>query len=170
LFNSEAFKNARFAKVKSPAEMVAGTLRLTGTFNRPTPRMYSSVLEILYMGQDLLNPPTVEGWHSGQEWIDSGTLLERINFAAGQMGAINTPGIQAIIDRLGSEDSTISTERLLDGCLEMLGGYELNANSRSLILDDAQSASTLKTGTEEFAQLVGQTLQLIVSTQEYQFA
>jgi len=170
LFNSEAFKNARFAKVKSPAEMVAGTLRLTGTFNRPTPRMYSSVLEILYMGQDLLNPPTVEGWHSGQEWIDSGTLLERINFAAGQMGAINTPGIQAIIDRLGSEDSTISTKRLLDGCLEMLGGYELNANSRSLILDDAQSASTLKTGTEEFAQLVGQTLQLIVSTQEYQFA
>ena len=115
-------------------------------------------------------PPTVEGWHSGQEWIDSGTLLERINFAAGQMGAINTPGVRAIIDLLGSEDATMSAERLLDGCLEILGGYELNADSRSLIMDDVQSASALKTGTEEFAELVGQTLQLIVSTQEYQFA
>ena len=28
LFNSDAFKNARFAKVKSPAELVCGTLRL----------------------------------------------------------------------------------------------------------------------------------------------
>ena len=170
LFNSEAFKNARFTKVKSPAELVAGTLRLTGTFKRPAPRLYDPVKEIRYMGQDLLNPPTVEGWHTGQEWIDSGTLLERINFATGEMGAINTPGIRAIIDRLGSEGPTMSAERLLDGCLEMLGGYELNAESRALVIDHTQSAGALRTGTEEFAQSVGQTLQYIVSTQEYQFA
>ncbi|MCH9019797.1 MAG: DUF1800 family protein, partial [Proteobacteria bacterium] len=170
LFNSEAFKNARFAKVKSPAEMVASTLRMTGTFVRPAPRLYDPVKEIRYMGQDLLNPPTVEGWHTGQEWIDSGTLLERINFATAEMGAINTPGIRAIIDRLGSEGPTMSAERLLDGCLEMLGGYELNADSRALMIDQAQSAGTLRTGTEEFAQSVGQMLQLIVSTQEYHAA
>ncbi len=132
--------------------------------------MYDPVKEIRNMGQDLLNPPTVEGWHTGKEWIDSGTLLERINFAAGEMGAINSPGIRAIIDRLGSEGPTMSAERLLDGCLEMLGGYELNADSRALMIDHAQLAGTLHTGTEEFAQSVGQMLQLIVSTQEYQFA
>ena len=27
-----------------------------------------------YMGQDLLNPPSVEGWHTGKEWINSGSL------------------------------------------------------------------------------------------------
>ena len=170
LFNSETFKNARFAKVKGPAEMVASTLRMTGTFVRPAPRLYDAVLEIRYMGQDLMNPPTVEGWHTGQEWIDSGTLLERINFAAGEMGAINSPGIRAIIDKLGSEGPTMSAERLLDGCLEMLGGYELNADSRTLMINQAQAAGELRTGTEEFAQSVGQMLQLIVSTQEYQFA
>ena len=90
LFNSDAFKNARFAKVKSPAELVAGTLRLVGDFTKPRPRMYDASLEIRYMGQDLLNPPTVEGWHTGKEWIDSGTLLERINFAAGEMGTIKS--------------------------------------------------------------------------------
>ena len=35
LFNSEFFKNARFAKVKSPAETVAGTMRLVQDFHPP---------------------------------------------------------------------------------------------------------------------------------------
>jgi len=169
LFNSDSFKNARFAKVKNPSEVVCGTLRLVGDFNQPKPRFYDPALEIRYMGQDLLNPPTVEGWHTGKEWIDSGTLVERVNFAAGEMGRIEAPGIQAIIQRLGSEGPSISAERLVDGCLEMLGHYELSQETRSLLLNHAQTAATLRTGTDEFAQSVGQMLQLIVSTQEYQF-
>ena len=121
LFNSGSFKIARFAKVKSPSEVVCGTLRIVGHFNQPNPRFYDPALEIRYMGQDLLNPPTVEGWHTGKEWIDSGTLVERINFAAGEMGRIDSPGIRSIIDRLASQGETISAERLVDGCLEMLG-------------------------------------------------
>jgi uncharacterized protein (DUF1800 family) len=169
LFNSDSFKNARFAKVKNPSEVVCGTLRLVGDFTQPKPRFYDPALEIRYMGQDLLNPPTVEGWHTGKEWIDSGTLVERVNFAAGEVGRVNAPGIQAIIRRLGSEGPTISAERLVDGCLEMLGHYELSQETRALLLSHAQTAATLRTGTEEFAQSVGQMLQLIVSTQEYQF-
>jgi uncharacterized protein (DUF1800 family) len=169
LFNSDSFKNARFTKVKSPSEVVCGTLRLVGDFNQPKPRMYDAGLEIRYMGQDLLNPPTVEGWHTGKEWIDSGTLVERVNFAAGEMGRIDAPGIQAIIKQLASEGSSISAERLVDGCLEMLGGYDLMEETRTLLLGHAQEAATLRTGTEEFAQSVGQMLQLIAATQEYQF-
>ena len=37
------------------------------------------------MGQALLNPPSVEGWHAGVEWIDTGNLVERINFAGEQI-------------------------------------------------------------------------------------
>jgi hypothetical protein len=85
------------------------------------------------------------------------------------MGRVEAPGIQAIIQRLGSEGPTISAERLVDGCLEMLGGYSLMEETRALLLSHAQTASALNTGTEEFAQSVGQMLQLIVSTQEYQF-
>ena len=169
LFNSDFFKNARFAKVKSPSEVVCGTLRLVGDFSEPTPRLYDAGLEIRYMGQDLLNPPTVEGWHTGKEWIDSGTLVERVNFSAGEMGRIEAPGIRAIINRLGSEGSSISAERLVDGCLEMLGGYNLMEETRSLLLNQAQTAAFLNTGTEEFAESVGQMLQLIAATQEYQF-
>ena len=170
LFNSHFFKEARFAKVKSPAEAVVGTMRLVGDFTFPKPGVYPIALEIRYMGQDLLNPPTVEGWHTGKEWIDSGTLVERINFAADQVGNTDLPGVRAIIDRLSSEGPTISPERLVDRCLEMLGAYELAEETRGKLVAHAQRQGEMGTGMEDFAQRVGQMLQLMVATQEYQFA
>jgi uncharacterized protein (DUF1800 family) len=170
LFNSDAFKNARFAKVKSPVEAVIGTTRLVEDFSAPKPGVPALVAEMRYMGQDLANPPTVEGWHTGQEWIDSGTLVERINFTADQLGNIKLPGIRAIIDRLGAEGPTLTPERLVDGCLELLGHYELAEDTRSMLVEHAQRGGELHTGTEDFAHRVGQMLQLIASTQEYLFA
>ena len=169
LFNSDAFKNARFAKVKSPAEVVAGTLRLTGEFTSPQPGLYEVSQEIRYMGQDLLNPPTVEGWHTGTEWIDSGTLVERLNFAAGQVGDTSAPGIRAIVDRLAAEGDTVSPERLLEGCLEFVGHYELADETHAMILGQAQQRGPVRTDSPDFAERVGQMLQFVVSTQEYQF-
>jgi len=170
LFNSDFFKNARFARVKSPAELVAGTLKLVGDFTRPKPGLFPMAEATRYMGQELLNPPTVEGWHTGPEWIDSGTLIERINFAAEQVGNIDLPGIRAIINRLGTQGDSVSAERLVDHCLDMLGGYELSKDTYREVVAHVQEVGQLKTGTEDFARKVGQALQLIVSTQEYQFA
>jgi hypothetical protein len=51
----------------------------------------------------------------------------------------------------------------------MLGGYKLTEETRTLLLTHAEQGGTLRPGTEEFAERVGQMLQLIVSTQEYQF-
>ena len=170
LFNSDDFKNARFAKVKNPSEVVCGTLRIVGDFETPKPRFYDPALQIRYMGQDLLNPPTVEGWHTGKEWIDSGTLVERVNFAAGEMGRTDAPGIRDIISRLASRGDVISADDLLDGCLELLGGYELMQETRDLFLSQAVKASELHTGSDEFASQVSQLLQLVVATQEYQFS
>ena len=170
LFNSDAFKNARFEKVKSPTETVVGTMRLVGDFTFPRPGLNAMVLNIRYMGQDLLNPPTVEGWHTGREWIDSGTLVERINFTADAVGNTSLPGVRNIINRLGSEGATISSERLVDGCLEMLGAYVLADETRGELLAMAQSEGELRTASEEFAPRVGQMLQSIVATTEYLFA
>ena len=170
LFNSDSFKNARFEKVKSPTETVVGTMRLVGDFTYPRPGLNAMVLNIRYMGQDLLNPPTVEGWHTGREWIDSGTLVERINFTADAVGNTDLPGVRNIIDRLGSEGATISSERLVDGCLDMLGAYELADETRNELVTMAQSEGELRTASEEFAPRVGQMLQSIVATTEYLFA
>ena len=170
LFNSDAFKNARFTKVKSPTETVVGTMRLVGDFSIPKPGMNAMALNIRYMGQDLMNPPTVEGWHTGREWIDSGTLVERINFTADAVGNTGHPGIQAIIRRLGSQGPTITPEQLVDGCLDMLGAYELADVTRNEMLSLARSEGEIGTGTKEFEDRVGQMLQSIVATTEYLFA
>lgn len=96
LFNSDFFKNSQFEKVKSPAETVVGTMRLVGDYTTPKLGLNALTLTIRYMGQDLLNPPTVEGWHTGKEWIDSGTLVERINFTADQVGNTALPGVKTL--------------------------------------------------------------------------
>ena len=177
LFNSDAFKEARFAKVKSPAEAVIGTMRVVKDFTTPKPGLHNLALNIRYMGQDLMNPPTVEGWHTGGEWIDSGTLVERINFAADQVGNLGLPGVQDMVDRVGSGGSggsgttgTIGAEAVVDRCLELLGAYELADITREQLTDHISRGGELHPGTADFSQRVGQTLQLIVSTQEYQFA
>ena len=170
LFKSDAFKNSRFTKVKSPTETVVGTMRLVGDFSMPKPGMNAMSLNIRYMGQDLMNPPTVEGWHTGREWIDSGTLVERINFTADAVGNTSHPGIQSIIQRLGSQGPTITAEQLVDGCLDMLGAYVLADVTRNELLALAKADGDLRTGTPEFETRVGQMLQSIVATTEYLFA
>jgi len=169
MFNSDWFKNARFEKVKSPAETVAGTMRLVKDFTSPKPGLHPIAMEIRYMGQDLMNPPTVEGWHTGQEWIDSGTLVERINFTADQMGNTDLPGVQAIIARLGSEGID-QPSTLVDRCLDMLGGYTLPDDTHSYLVEHIGKTGELKPGSESYGGQIAQTLQLIVATQEYQFA
>ena len=148
---------------------MCSTLRFMGDFTRPKPRMYDMALEIRYMGQDLMNPPTVEGWHTGKEWIDSGTLVERVNYAASEMGRIDAPGIKAVVRRFSDAGPIVSAGDLLDGCLEMLGGYQLMDETRNLFMTYLENEENIATGGAEFAQQVGQMLQLIVSTQEYQF-
>jgi uncharacterized protein (DUF1800 family) len=170
LFNSDFFKNARFAKVKSPAETVVGTTRLVGDFDFPRPGFNGLTLNIRYMGQDLLNPPTVEGWHTGKEWIDSGTLVERINFTADQIGNLNLPGVRAIIERLRAQGPTLSPEALVDGCLELLGGYRLTSETYNELVTLARNSGELKTDAEDFPRRAAQMLQSIVATTEYLFA
>ena len=170
LFNSDAFKNARFSKIKGPVETVIGTLRLIGDWTSPKPGFEVIFDEMKHMGQELFNPPSVEGWHTGSEWIDGGTLVHRINFTADFVGNVNYPGIQGIIDRLASDGPTISPEGFVDGCLRLLGHYEMADENRRMLLDHANQIGEVYTNSEEFPQQVGQMLQLIVATKEYLYA
>jgi hypothetical protein len=122
------------------------------------------------MGQELLNPPSVEGWHTGKEWIDGGTLVERINFTADRVGDINYPGIQDIITKLASEGPTVSPEALVDGCLRLLGHYALADETHRMLVEHARKHGELHTNTAEFPQQVAEMLQLIVATKEYLYA
>ena len=173
LFNSDFFKNARFAKIKSPAEVVVGTLRLVGGSEFPAPGIGDLSRQACYMGQDLLNPPSVEGWHTGAEWVNSGSLARRINFTADLVGDVNRPGTQAIINCLRAL-GPISPEQLVDACLDQMGPLEVTPESRKELIEFAEEDGHLAWDTEQASessvQRVGELLQLIVALREYQYA
>jgi hypothetical protein len=173
LFNSDFFKNARYQHLKSPAEAVVGTLRLVGGYQLPKPGYGELSMQPAYMGQDLLNPPSVEGWHTGREWINSGSLMARINFVAEQVGNQALPGVRSIIERLKAMGA-LGPDDLVDHCLDLLGPVELNPGTRDELTAQAKQWGSLSWDTDEAAQLAAkratEMLQLIVATREYQFA
>jgi uncharacterized protein (DUF1800 family) len=173
LFNSEAFKNARYTKVRNPAEMVVGTIRLVGEHREIKPGLFEISQEPKYMGMDLMNPPTVEGWHTGHEWIDSGTLVERINFASEYLGQTDLPGVKAMIDRLMARGQTLSPEQFVDGCLDVVGPLEVTQETRKELVAHAQRGGELRHGNDqerdEFTRRSGEMFQMIAATSEYQF-
>ena len=170
LFNSDAFKNTKFSRMKGPIDTVIGTLRLVGDWTAPKPGFEAIFEEMKHMGQEILNPPSVEGWHTGKEWIDGGTLLRRINFIADHVGDVSFPGIQSIVEKLMAEGPTISPENLVDGCLRLLGHYEVADQTHQELLEHARKSGDLPTNTREFPHQVGKMLQLIVATKEYLYA
>ena len=170
LLHSDAFKNAQFARVKSPVETVIGTLRLIGDWTTPKPGFEFIFDEMKYMGQELFNPPSVEGWHTGREWIDGGTLVHRINFTADFVGDVNFPGIRSIVDRLAAQGPTISGRNLVDGCLQLLGCYELPVETRGMLATQAEKNGSIRTDTQDFSDRVSEALQMIVATKEYLYA
>ncbi len=174
LFNSDSFKNARFKKVKSPVELITGVIKLVGTYQYPAPGMvdYSNTARL--MGQQLFDPPTVEGWHTGHEWIDGGTLNERVNFAVNEVGDLTKPGISDLIDRMGAQTEAVSPQRFVDAALDLAGPVEVGADTRSGLLRYAEAAGALAfdspAAREQSAAHIGRMLQLIVSAREYQMA
>jgi len=159
--------------VKNPAEVVAGTIRLVGDFVEPKPGVMDMGLEGAYQGQELINPPSVEGWHTGREWIDTGSLVRRVNFVADMLGNTDFPGVQSIINRIGQK-GTLSPEDLVDSCLELLGAIQIDKGTRDELVTHAQSGGELKRGSSEtdiatFGTRVAEMLQLIAATREYQF-
>ena len=173
LFNSDFFKEARFTKVKSPAELVVGTLRLVGGAEFPAPGIGEMSRQAGYMGQDMLNPPSVEGWHTGAEWINSGTLMRRVNFTAGMIADVSRPGVQAIINRVSAQGE-LSPEGLVDTCLDLMGPLEVNQETRQeLVNHSAEGGGTLRWGSEQEStsstHRVTEMLQLIVSLRDYQY-
>ncbi len=175
LLNSYFFKEARYQKVKSPAEFVVGAARLSGVHRFPEPGLGELVNAAAVMGQFLFNPPTVEGWHTGKEWIDGGTLNERVNFAVDLVADTSQPGIRQLIDSLRTdflETGRLSPQEFVDECLDRAGALEVEENTRAVLIRHAESIGGLDLNDDgdRVASNVASMLRLIVSSIEYQFA
>ena len=108
IFAMDAFYSTKAYRslIKSPAELVAQTLKATGS----DAKGYTAAAAAMApMGQVLFYPPNVAGWPAGTSWVNSSTLLNRLNFANAatqRMGALLP---QQSLDQL--------TSTLVDGSL-----------------------------------------------------
>ena len=172
LFNSSYFQSqdSWYSKVKSPVELVAGVLRLTGEFNRPRREIIDRYFQASYMGQFLNNPPSVEGWHQGTDWLDTGTLVERVNFASQQIGDSTKPGIQAMIERIASTPNNVaSPENLISVCLEEMGVISVEEDTMKVLIDFAsQGHDQPVNASNDGPQKISAALQMVASTKEFQ--
>ena len=166
---AQAMEGAGFNHIVA-AEHVAGVMRLVEDFSFPKWGIRQIALECRYMGQDLMNPPSVEGWHVGKEWIDTGILVERVNFAAEQVGDVNKPGIRRIVERLRAQ-GTLSPEAFVDGCLDLIGPMTVAERTREALVGHARRAGPLdlSSGGKAAEARVGEMLQMIVATREFQW-
>ena len=176
LFTSDFFKDesARYARIKSPAEMVVGTLRLAGGLEVPSYDAYAAAATCANMGQALLNPPSVEGWQGGEEWINTGAYVQRVNFASETLDDPNKPGIRAIIDRVHTSvgDGRLAPEGLVGRCLEILGPIETSDATLQGLINYASKFGDIEFGNEAAVEnaenAIVSVIQVIVATQEYQ--
>ena len=126
-----------------------------------------------YMGQSILNPPSVEGWHTGNGWINSGTLAKRINFVADRVSNTDLPGVQDIISRVATSGTSMTPRAFVERCLDLIGPLKINEATRNELEAHVQGEGNLNWDTDEgfddLSRRVGDMLALIASTKEYQF-
>ena len=116
----------------------------------------------------------MEGWHTGSEWINSGSVVKRINFVADRVSNTDLPGVRSIVDRVADGDTAMTPEALVDRCLEMIGPIEVSDDTRMELVTHAQDEGPLAWDTRDeyktSSRRVGDMLALIAATTEYQFA
>ena len=165
LFNSDFFKSpdVRYARIKSPVELAIGLLRMSKEFSIPNRDMIIKNRQVQYMGHQLNEPPSVEGWHEGEEWVDTGTLIERINFASEQLGDIENEGIKSLVSKINETLSTSDSEELVQACASHMGLIELSTTTKETL---KELADTL----EDTPSKIPAMLRMIGASREYQRA
>ena len=174
LLNAEWFKSARFARVKSPAEFVGSAIKLANWPQEPDPAINGWSPAAAAMGQKLMDPPSVEGWHTGKEWLDGGTLSERVNFAVEQVMDTSKPGVQSIVARIAADGSAVEPEALVDQVLDLAGPVLASDDTRRVLAEFASEEGPLTFDSDDAREhseaRIGRMLQLVVSCPEFQFA
>ncbi len=140
LFLSDFFVEQPHRRGKSPVEIVVEVARLSGEY--ADPMELHGYLEmgsaITAMGQDILAPST----DGSTAWVDAGSLLQRVNFAASGLGNAATPGIARIARRVLSPELS-RVEDVIDACARELGYIVLRPGTRAALAEELQAGYQL---------------------------
>jgi hypothetical protein len=174
LFLSEEFYSDRAIghQIKSPVELVVGTLRELGVKQvTDYGRLDTAVRE---MGLELFEPPDVKGWRYGRPWISSARIFERYNSTADLIRSVSQRDCQGVdvlsfVLKGGCRDKGDVIEYLAKTCLSK----PLSPEKKAALLEYLATlppCSEWEKQRNEINPRLQELLILMVSMPEYQIA
>ncbi len=133
LFGSRMFfsPGARHSIIKSPLELVLGADRTLGR----RANLQDTARRLASLGQDIFAPPTVKGWEGGRLWINSASMLQRVNFAAQLTGGERL----AVIDEPAAHRLK-TPEQIVDYFTDLLLARDVERDSRERLINYLKKA------------------------------
>src|SRR5262249_25885708 len=132
LTSPEFFSRAAYrAKVKTPFELVASSLRALGAPPDTTPRSAQLVNQL---GQPTFGRLTPDGWPDrGEAWMNSGAIMNRINFGV-RLAAGQIPGVRVASWAPAARLRTQPYDQQVDGVINELLGGDVSSDTRRILM------------------------------------
>ena len=161
LFTSPQFVNRDnyFKRYSWPVEFVVRAIRETGWAGFS---VNDTLNPLISMGQQLFEPPDVNGWDLGQLWFTSGAMLARMNFAA-QLATNQKFELRNVV-----RGQVRSPENMVSWALDRLTSAEFNGDSYNALVDYARAGGAWTGSDAQRATKASGLAHLIVGSGKYQ--
>ena len=162
LFISSAFRNPAnfFQRYAWPVEFVVRAIKETGWTGYS---VNNAITPLANMGQNLYEPPDVNGWELGPGWISTSSMLTRMNFSA------SLAQNQRFNLARDAQPYRGSPDRVLEYMLSRFQNIGFNANATAAMADYLRSGAAWTGSDAQLQQKVPGLTRLIVGSGEYQF-
>jgi uncharacterized protein (DUF1800 family) len=148
-----------FKRYSWPAEFVVRAIKEVGWTGFSVGQ---TLTPLVNMGQQLLEPPDVNGWELGRGWFTTGAMLARMNFASTLM--LN----QKVNLRDGFRGQAATADALLDTALDRLSPAPYTDASRSALIDYINAGGSFNGSDAQLLNKAAGVMHLIVGSGEYQ--
>lgn len=129
----EFFSRAAYrSKVKSPFELVASSLRALGA--QPDTTMRSAQV-VAFLGQPMFGHRDPNGWpETGDAWMNSGAILNRINFGAALAGG-RLPNVSVAQWSDAERLRNAPREQQVDAVVDAFLGGHVSPDTRQILME-----------------------------------
>lgn len=129
----EFFSRAAYrSKVKSPFELVASSLRALGA--QPDTSMRSAQV-VAFLGQPIFGHRDPNGWpETGDAWMNSGAILNRINFGAALAGG-RLPTASVARWSQAEQMRSASRDEQVDAVVDAFLGGHVSPDTRQILME-----------------------------------
>ncbi len=164
LFTSPRFYDAKNvnAKIKSPFELVASALRVTRSDVGPSRALAGMLRNLGELPYGEIAPTGYPG--ASQEWVNSGSMLNRMNFALG-LASGRMDGVRPSYSRIGLRPGSDPDAVLGDMLAALMPGVRTDALAADIRADLAQQAANPNATPR---MLAGRALALALGSSEFQ--